>query len=269
MISQSHIPTFYHSGEIGDILYALKATSRFPRTNLYLNVDLQLLSRWPDLHLANPNKLFNFREYTFIRKLLERQPYLQDVVFGTPQQMDFNLNFFRHSIFHQTSLNFSDLFLDVCNLKINKDDAYMPWLFCDVKREYPITAIRVSRRTNNNFPWRKIVDKYKNDIIFLGTKSEYIEFTEYTGKMVAWKNYTDMLSICEIINGAKLHIGNCTSITVCAEALKKPMIFEHECDHTHIRYATHQFYRHNRFNFDTDMIDPDIVMEKINTFLGY
>lgn len=264
-----YIPTFYHSGEIGDIIYSLKALSRLPRTNLYLDVDLHLRSRWPDLFLAHPNKHINYREYLFIRKLLERQPYINDIAFGTPPHIDFNLNFFRHSIFHKTNLNFGDLFLDICNLNIDKGDAHMPWLFCDIKPEYPITAIRVPRRTNDNFPWKKIVDKYKNDIIFLGTKTEYIQFTEYVGKMVAWKDYTDMNSICEVINGAKLHIGNCTSISVCAEALKKPMVFENECDNTNTRYSTHLFYRNNRFNFDSDMTDDEVVMEKINTFLGY
>jgi len=261
------IPTFYHSGEIGDIIYALKAVSRFPRTNIYLHPKLNL--NWPALLFVHPNKEFNYRGFLFIKSLLDRQPYIDKTVFGIPSHIQFDLNFFRHSIFYKTELNFSDLFVDVCVQKVNKEDAYMPWLFCDIKREYPITAIRVSRRTNDKFPWRKIVDKYKNDIIFLGTRSEYLEFTQLTGKMVAWKDYTDLCSICEVINGAKLHIGNCTSITVCAEALKKPMIFENECDHTHIRYATHQFYRKNRFNVNTDIDNSEIVMEKINTFLGY
>ena len=267
MSSTNHIPTFYHSGEIGDIIYALKALSRKPRANLYLNVDLRL--QWPGLLVANPNKKLNKREYLFIRNLLERQPYINDIVFGTPTHIDHNLNFFRHTIFNKTELNFGDLFLDVCGYTTNKEDAYTPWVFCDIKREYPITVIRVPRRTNKNFPWRKITEKYKNDMIFLGTKAEYLEFVEVSGKAIAWKDYTNMLSICEVMNGAKLHIGNCTSITVCAEALKKPMIFENDTDHTFIRHATHQFYSKNRFNVDTDMCNDDTIMEKINTFLQH
>ena len=261
------VPNFYHSGEIGDIVYGLKELSRMPRSNFYTHPSLQL--DWSNLLFAHPNKHIQYRDFMFIKPLLDRQPYINESAYTIPSRIDYNLNYFRHVIFDRTDVNFSDLFLEVCNIKSDRDDCYTPWLFCDIKKEYPITAIRVLRRTNDSFPWKQIVNKYKNDILFLGTKSEYLDFVEYTGKLVAWNDYTNLLSICEVMNGAKLHIGNTTSISVCAEALKKPMIFENEFDHTHIRYATHQFYRKNRFNVDTDIDDNEIVMEKINTFLGY
>ena len=109
--------------------------------------------------------------------------------------------------------------------------------------------------------------RVKNDILFLGTKSEYLDFVEYTGKLVAWNDYTNLLSICEVINGAKLHIGNSTSISVCAEGLKKPMIFEESHDIKHVRYHTHRFYRNNRLNVGPEDNDTDVIMEKINTFI--
>lgn len=261
------IPTFYHSGEIGDIIYGLKAISRLPLSNLYLHNNLLL--DWSNIPFAHPNKRIDFRQFLFLKPLLERQPYLKNVVFGTPQQIDYNLNYFRSNIFTKIDLNFGDLFLDICNFTIDKNDAHTPWLFCNKIKEYPITVIRVSRRTHNMFPWKRIVEKYHKDIIFLGTLSEYCEFVEFTGKLVAWKDYTNLLSICEIINGASLHIGNCTSMSVCAEALKKPIIFEHEHISSEIRYTTHQFYRQNRINVDPDITNNDFVMEKINTFLGY
>ena len=261
------IPNFYHSGEIGDIIYGLKAISRVPLSILYIENDICL--NLDNKLYALPNKQINYRDFLFIKKLLDRQPYIHNAVYGIPQNIDYNLNKFRSQIFVKTNLNYADLFVDVCNFSTDVIDSYVPWLYCDIKKEYPITVIRVPRRTNPSFPWKTIVEKYKNDILFLGTQSEYYEFTELSGKLVAWKNCTDLLSICEIMNGAKLHIGNCTSITVCAEGLKKPMIFEYDNEPSGFRYQIHQFNRKNRFNVDLNMVNDDVIMEKINTFLEH
>lgn len=260
------IPTFYHSGEIGDILYGLKALSRMPKANFYTHPSIQL--DWSDLLFAHSNKQISYRDFTFIKSLLDRQPYINESTYTVPEHIDYNLNYFRHEIFNRNDVNFSDLYLEICNIRSDREDCYTPWLFCDIKREYPITAIRVSRRTNETFPWKQIVQKYKNEIIFLGTRSEYLDFVEHTGKLVAWNDYTDLLSICEVVNGAKLHIGNSTSISVCAEGLKKPMIFEESHDVGHVRYHTHRFYRSNRVNVGPEDNDVDMIMEKISTFVG-
>ncbi len=262
------IPTFYHSGEIGDLLYGLKAVSRLPLSDLYINSDL-LLPFDPNTELlANPNRTFSQRDYNFVKDLLHRQPYLRNVVYGQPNHINYNLNSFRKEIFVRQDLNFSDLYVHVCGFPVNNGDAYMPWLYCDIKKQYPITAIRVERRNHVQFPWKQIVQKYHKDIVFLGTYKEYQNFTEYTGKSVEWNDYTNLLSICEIINGAKVHIGNSTSITVCAEALKKPIIYENEHVVGEIRYPTHEFHRTNRVNVDPDTKDIDGVMQKIEQFLS-
>jgi hypothetical protein len=262
------IPTFYHSGEIGDLLYGLKAISRVPLANLFLGNDLRVtFDPYTEL-LAHPNRQLSYRDYLFIRPLLERQPYLHQVVFGSPECIDYNLNNFRKEIFVNQDLNFSDLPVKVCGFTVDKQDAYTPWLYSNIKKEYPITAIRVPRRNHLMFPWKQVVQKYHKDVLFLGTSSEYQSFVEYTGKLVAWKNYTNLLDICDVINGAKVHLGNSTSITVCAEGLKKPVIYENEHIVGEVRYPTHEFHRKNRINVDPDIQNIDSVMEKIEEFLS-
>lgn len=260
------IPTFYHSGELGDLIYGLKAPSRLPKSDFFIGTDLR--TDTTSSLFANPNKTVSLREYTFIRSLLERQPYLNEIVYGNPEHIDYNLNDFRREIFKSPHLNFSDLYIKVCNFPLNTSDAYTPWLYSDIKKEYPITVIRVPRRTHDRFPWKQIVQKYNKEIIFLGTRSEYELFVEHTNKIVAWKDYTTLLSICEVINGAKLHIGNSTSMTVCAEAFKKPIIYENEHVSTDGRYSTCNFHRNTRLNVDPDISSIDTVMEKIETFLN-
>ncbi len=262
------IPTFYHSGEIGDLLYGLKAISRVPLANLFLGNDLRVtFDPYTEL-LANPNRKLSYRDYLFVRPLLERQPYLHQIVFGSPEQIDYNLNNFRKEIFVTPDLNFSDLPVKVCGFVVNKSDANTPWLYSNVKREHPITVIRVPRRNHPKFPWKQIAEKYHKQMLFLGTSSEYESFVEHTGKIVAWKDYTNLLDICEVINGAKVHLGNSTSITVCAEGLKKPVIYENEHITGEVRYPTHEFHRNNRINVDPDIQNTDWVMEKIEQFLS-
>jgi len=260
------IPNFYHSGEIGDILYGLKVVSKVPSANFYMREHL-LVPFNPKIEtIAWPNKKFTSQHFSFLFDFIERQPYIHNAVYGIPDTLDYNLNLFRKEIFKRSDLNFADLYLHCCGFDIDKNDTNVPWLFADVKKIKPITVIRVNRRTNDKFPWKLITEKYHNDMVFLGTKAEHNEFTELTGHVVEWNDY-DLLTISEVINGAQLHIGNSTSISVCAEGLKKPIIFENETPPDNMWYNLQCFDRETRINIGPDHTCDDMIMEKIDGFL--
>jgi hypothetical protein len=261
------IPNFYHSGEIGDIVYGLKALSKVPSANFYMGEHL-MVPFDPNIEMIGwPNKNFTAQHFSFLFDFLERQPYIHHAIHGVPESIDYNLNLFRKEIFKIKYLNFADLHLHCCGFKIDKTDGNVPWLFSDVKKIKPISVIRVNRRINEKFPWKLITEKYHDDMIFLGTKSEHDEFTELTGHVVEWADFTDLLSVAEVINGAQLHIGNSTSISVCAEGLKKPMIFESEALPNNIWYELQVFNRENRITVGPDHTCDDMIMEKIDGFL--
>ena len=261
------IPNFYHSGEIGDIIYGLKALSKVPSANFYMGEHL-MVPFDPNIEMIGwPNKNFTAQHFSFLFDFLERQPYIHHAIHGVPESIAYNLNLFRKEIFKIKYLNFADLHLHCCGFDIDKTDGHVPWLFSDVKKIKPISVIRVNRRINEKFPWKLITEKYHDDMIFLGTKSEHEEFTELTGHIVEWTDYTNLLSIAEVINGAQLHIGNSTSISVCAEGLKKPMIFESEALPNNIWHELQVFNREDRITVNPDHTCDDMIMEKIDGFL--
>lgn len=261
------VPNFYHSGEIGDIIYALKALSKIPSANLYMESDLKIQFDINTETIAWPNKHFESRHFSFIYDFIKRQPYINQSHHGIPETIDYNLNTFRKKVVRRHNMNFADLFLDCCGFDIDKTDGNKPWIYSDVKKIKPITVIHVNRRINDRFPWKLITEKYHEDMIFLGTKSEHEEFTKLTGHVVEWIDYTNLLSISEVINGAQLHIGNATSITCCAEGLKKPIIFENDQLPDNDWYELQMFGRENRISVGPDHTCDDMIMEKIDEFL--
>lgn len=264
------IPTFYHSGEIGDLLYGLKVIQFLGKGDLYSHVALNINFNPHTEACAFPNKMFDERMYNFVKRLVLRQPYINKFEYGIPDKIDYNLNDFRKFIFYTFDTSFDELYYRVCNLVADPNDGYDPWLECDAKTLAPISVIRTNgaNRTIPNYPWKLIVQKYKDQMVFLGTKPEYEQFTEKAGgKKIQWFDSSDMLSICEVINGAKLHMGNSTSITVCAEGLKKNLIFEEAAPRKGYHWHQyHEFGRTNRLNVYSDELNVDLIMEKIELF---
>lgn len=258
---------FYHSGEIGDIIYSLKAIKRIGG-HLYLDLNLHIHYDPKMERVANPNKNFDVKHFYFIKDLIEKQKYIKSVQHKTPDIIHINLNDFRRDIFKYRDVNFADLFLKSCDLYVDEDDAYIPWIKCDQKFVKPISVIRVNRRTTDNFPWKVIADKYHSEMLFLGTKQEHEDFVNFVNHDVEHFDSSNLLEIAEVINGSSLFIGNCTSLTVCAEALKKNMIYENEHCSDHEWYHLHQFRRSNRYNVDPDNKNVELTMQKIEQFLN-
>jgi len=258
---------FYHSGEVGDIIYGLKAVKRVGG-HLYIDKDLRLNHDATKDRIAYPNKIVDDKQFSFIDSLIKNQSYIKSFQLGSPDNIDYNLNEFRKLIFNYQGVNFADLFIKSCNFEVDLNDSYTPWIECKSKFVKPISVIRVNRRTHKNFPWKAIADNYHSKMVFLGTKREHEEFVSFVNYDVEHYDSSNLLEICEVINGSSLFIGNCTSLSVCAEALKKNMIYENEhCRHED-RYYLHDFNRSNRHNVDPDDTNIKLTMEKIEQFIN-
>jgi len=258
---------FYHSGEIGDILYSLKAIQRVGG-HLYVNRDLLVNVDLKRQKLVWPNKPFDVNHFNFLSPLINKQSYIKSFQMQTPESIDYNLNDFRKTIFEYEDINFADLFVKSCNFNVDKNDGHKPWIYCDSNYKKRISVIRVKRRNNPNFPWKTIARTYHSEMLFLGTKQEHEDFTNFVKYDVEHFDNSNLLEISEVINGSSVFIGNCTSLTVCAEALKKNMIYESEATRSQYRYYLHEFNRFNRHNVDPDDNNVRLTMEKIEQFLN-
>jgi len=266
------VPTFYHSGEIGDILYALKVIQSIGKGDLYCSPSLEVSFDPNTERIGFPNKQFTPQMFNFVKELVELQPYINKFEYAVPEKIDYNLNNFRKLIFYTFDVSFEEIYYRVCNVPSNPNDGYDPWLTCKARTIAPITVIRTNgaNRTIPDYPWKTITNKYADQMVFVGTKPEYEQFTEKSGgKLIQWFDSTNLLSICEVINGAKLHMGNSTSLTVCAEGLKKNIIFEEADKRKDNNLALyHEFGRTNRFNVFADELDVFTIMEKIEQFVS-
>ena len=259
--------TFYHSGEIGDLLYSLQSIKHIGDGDLYIGNNLNT-TFLPHETTSRPLKPLNWKTYRFLQEFVESQHYINKFVYGVPRTIDYNLNYARRVIHTHIYLNHTETYMHACGLPINPIDNHTPWIEVANKKELaPITVVRTERRHSPNFPWKLIVDKFKHDMVFIGTKDEYDSFTNENG-IIPHFNSDRLIAIAEVVNGAKLHIGNSTSLTIIAEGLKKRIVFENQDTkqyHTNVKYQ--DFRRYERFNVAYDENDIDSTMEKIEEFL--
>lgn len=78
---------------------------------------------------------------------------------------------------------------------------------------------------NGRFPWARVVEKYKNNMAFVGTPVECKYFVKHFG-MVPYYPTDNLLELARVIAGADLFIGNQSCAYAIAEGLKKPAILE-------------------------------------------
>src|SRR5579859_7984486 len=161
----------FTQGYPGDTIYACAAIKRmrFDPVEFYLNCR------------------FNYwrQRMESLKFLLEIQPYFSKVEV-CEQTVGFDLNrWLKH---RQHGLNISDT---ICHwLRLPLTDHSEPWLSVpEVKAVAKVVVHRSPRHHNDLFPWRQAVEKYKNDMVFIGIASdmaEYEDFCERFGRVPHW-----------------------------------------------------------------------------------
>ena len=80
----------------------------------------------------------------------------------------------------------------------------------------------MSQRYNNSMIDFNQMKEYKNNLVFIGSESEYNTFSNKWFKMPFAGKFNNLLQIVEIIAGAKGYIANPTGLFAVAELLKVP-----------------------------------------------
>lgn len=223
---------FYHSGDLGDIIYSLPTVKALGGGVLHLGNKHTIANNKPE-KLITSEIVQNFKSF------LSQQNYIKDVVFTDNEniKIDYNLNKFR------------TFFVDWGNKKYNVEEAaklrqtnlveltqkefnlsgnlYLDkWLSCDEKVDtLPIVVNRTSRYNNSLFPWRQIIEFIGDKIMFVGHENEYNNFINKFGK-VEYKKALNFNELFKIINSCNLFIGNQSFCYSLAEGLKKSCIQE-------------------------------------------
>jgi len=109
-----------------------------------------------------------------------------------------------------------------------KPDLDKPWISVQNPNKYTngkIVVARGARWHGEYFPWRQIVEEFKDDIVFVGLPEEHQDFCSLFGN-VEYFPTKDLYEVAEAIAGSALFIGNQSSPNAICEGLKHSCIQE-------------------------------------------
>ena len=216
--------TFKHSGNAGDIIYALPciiAHSKECAATLYLALDVPLKNV---INHPVGNVMLNRKMFDMLKPLLEAQSYIKEVLVYNNEQIDYDLDKFREAGIHLGQGDICTWYNHVYPFVFDLSKTWIDSLMAYSDYFDKIVLCRTNRyhaKHINYMPLKKYYDK----IIFIGVESEHIEFCrEYFD--VEYFPVKDFWEMASIINSCKLFISNQTMAFAIAEALKVPRVLE-------------------------------------------
>ncbi|MBE9583920.1 hypothetical protein IM792_05625 [Mucilaginibacter sp. JRF] len=217
---------FSHSGNAGDIIYALPTIKKIQeitgtRVNLYLKLD-QPLELKPGYKHPLGNVMLNQKMVDMLLPLISKQPYITYCGVNTGQEIDIDLDFFRNGPMPLDKGNIARWCGYITGINPDLGSA---WLTVEANKEYNDTIIIArSERYQNITIDHSFLNDYKN-VVFVGVKSEYDAIkTKLSG--IEWVRVDDFLQLAEMIAGCKFFIGNQSFPFSVAEGLKVKRVLE-------------------------------------------
>lgn len=209
--------SFRHAGKFGDIIYSLPVIRYNGGGVLFIECGAPYISpplTWEGVQALAP--------------LLKAQPYIEDVREWKGEKCDVNLNDMRALAFREIKTNYSNasrVGLWQWYSKafgVPETEWLKPWLSVGSpwSNRIGVVAHRCQRYTNAHFPWRKVMDKYRPEII--GSQDE----ARALGDLGAYRGTPSLFAAAQRIQGAKLFVGNQSVGYAIAEALKVPSVLE-------------------------------------------
>jgi hypothetical protein len=215
--------TFKHSGDLGDIIFALPAIRALGGGILYLDPDGGFVTPLT----KNADKVrtkLNAEAIDSLRPVLMQQPYIQEVRHWHGEAVDHDLDEFRR---HLRFSNISDSHLAAFNLSpAERDTAWLSIADPIVIEGRPIVISRSVRYHGNHIFWEMSLPKLKETAVFVGYPKEH-EIFEYTfGHQVPFYPTPDILTLARVIAGCEKFVGNSSFPHALAEAMKKDLVNE-------------------------------------------
>ncbi len=226
LAATTEVLNFSHSGNSGDIIYALPVLKKVSQltgkpVNLYLELNRPLMI---SKHYAHPlgNVMLNERMARSLIPLIASQEYINTCGVLTDQKIHIDLSLFRDAGIHQDKGNIArwnfyttGVMGDLCN----------PWLHVDKNTQYAQTIVLArSSRYNNVLIDYSFLSKYPN-LAFVGVAAEYEEMKKVL-PAIKYLPVDDFLQMAQIIAGCKVFIGNQSFPFSIAEALKVKRVLE-------------------------------------------
>lgn len=219
-VSVPKVLTFKHSGDFGDVIYALPTIKALGGGILYLTQ-----SKWTRLPMT-PERAHD------LAGLLMLQPYIKEVRIGMPPtKVDWDLDEFRQEHWFKEQAPGRSIVESVAaTVGLDSSIGNEPWLQVDyptVIPGKPVVVNRTERYQNPSFQWGAAAKLYRNQAVFVGYDDEYHALQ----RVAAWPelerlHVASVLDLARAVAGCKLFVGNQSLAYALAEGMKKPAVLE-------------------------------------------
>ena len=210
-------------GDIGDIIYLCGILSEIGgKHNLLLHTSQVTSLR--DIEAVK-------RVHALLEPLLAKQPYINEFrIFEAGDKIDWSSGGFRAGGFHFHETSLFRAHLNHLKSMTGIGDSIKgknKWIHLDEqeKNDQLIVINLTHRYRNPYFPWKEIVDHYRDRLVFIGLPHEHRDFINSYGD-VEYRETKDFLEIAKLIDESALFIGNQSSAFAVCEGLKHDCIQE-------------------------------------------
>lgn len=210
------MPSFKHSGDVGDVIYSIPIFQQIGAGTLYLNsvsyIRVHGLRGLTDQSIAQ------------LIPLLEVQPCLKSIKSWRGEKFDYDIDLFRKRNGFLSRKNLCHFIIETFGVSTNR--TAVKWLQAPVKKVSQAVFNRTPRYQNSEAP--KVLRWYLRnypDSVFVGHKEEWENFCKEVGN-IKYYHTKDFLEIASVINGCELFLGNQSSPMAIAIALKKQIVQE-------------------------------------------
>jgi len=229
------MPTFAHSGNLGDIIYALPTIRTLGPGHLSLIMGgipaaIRKYNNGP-VFPEYENRLSE-ADYNMIAPLLAEQPYITEVKRYSGEKIDYDLDLFRGTVGQAFKTNFIETYAQTFKLPYNPKTDHGPWLYATPKRIARIAVTRTMRYHSNKTStipsWLELIrnNNLETDGVFLGLPDEHQAFCDLFNVQIPYYKCKDFLDMAEVIAGSDAFFGNQTFAYGVAQGLGKPTILE-------------------------------------------
>ena len=128
---------YRHSGTLGDLIYSLAIVKKMAQNDVYYKVAINNIENCVAQYGYRPDEVapehrgrFTIKDYEWLRPLLKRQSYIQEVgtwTQGTPEP-DVDLDKFRGTLFRGFEGNYVQAYHLAFNLQFKMEDYDATWL---------------------------------------------------------------------------------------------------------------------------------------------
>jgi hypothetical protein len=195
-----------------------------------------------------------------LASLLRIQPYIKSVGLQTPtDHWTHDCDPFRDRMFNywrkgRPAMAYT---CDVLGIPFESINHEKPWLIVDEPAhvdDCPVVVNRTHRYNNPAFPWRRVVEKYRGKMVFVGFEDEWERFSASYGIRLPFCKTDNVLELARLIAGCTLFVGNQSLAHAIAEGLKQHTVLE-----VSPLFPTCMFRRSNVwFGFDKKVHLPEI-----------